>query len=615
MALARVSSPRVRVGGTDIGTVSPLVRLLRFAIPHQTRIIAALPAMLLYALASGGLAYLVEPIFDDLLPQGDQVALICGAIIGLYVVKGGGAYFSVYLMADAGQRVVHDLRTELFRHILGQSTVFFGRRATGRLLSRITNDVSRVQQVVSETFGDLLRESLALVAFAGLLLYRDARLALVCMTGAPLVVYPLIRLGQRVRRTTRRGQEEHEQLSHLAVEALAGHRIVQAFQAETFEHQKFVRTSQRLYRTTMKITSTLSALPPLMELLGGVGIAGALWYGSRQIAAADLSPGEFTSFMTALLLMYGPVKKLSRVNANIQQAIASAERIFETMDTHTEIADRPGARPLETLGSSIEFRDVMFQYHDDTEPVLRGVSFTVQVGEIVAVVGLSGAGKTTLVNLVPRFHDVSGGAILIDGVDVRDVTLASLRQAVGIVTQETVLFDASVADNIAYAAPHASRDDVVAAARAAHAHEFIVELPNRYDGVVGERGQRLSGGQRQRLTIARALLKNPPILILDEATSALDAESELLVQDALAKLLLNRTAFVIAHRLSTIRRADRIIVIEDGRVVESGNHDGLLARPDSSYAKLYATQVFGDGAGEQTAGADDPPPALMLPPA
>ncbi|MEE2638188.1 MAG: ABC transporter transmembrane domain-containing protein, partial [Acidobacteriota bacterium] len=229
MALARVSSPRVRVGGTDIGTVSPLVRLLRFAIPHQTRIIAALPAMLLYALASGGLAYLVEPIFDDLLPQGDQVALICGAIIGLYVVKGGGAYFSVYLMADAGQRVVHDLRTELFRHILGQSTVFFGRRATGRLLSRITNDVSRVQQVVSETFGDLLRESLALVAFAGLLLYRDARLALVCMTGAPLVVYPLIRLGQRVRRTTRRGQEEHEQLSHLAVEALAGHRIVQAF--------------------------------------------------------------------------------------------------------------------------------------------------------------------------------------------------------------------------------------------------------------------------------------------------------------------------------------------------------------------------------------------------
>ena len=558
--------------------------------------LAALPAMALYALASGVLAWLIQPIFDQVLPQGDRVGLICGAIVGLYVVKGVSAYFSVYLMADAGQLLVRDLRTELFAHILGQSTAFFGGRATGRLLSRITSDVSRVQQVVSEICGDLLRESLLLVTYAGLLLYLDARLALVCITGAPLVVYPLVRLGQRVRRTTRRSQEQLEQLSHLTVEAFTGHRVVQAFQAEAFEHRKFHRASEQLYRTNMKVTSALSALPPLMELLGGIGIAGVLWYGSREIAAADLSPGQFTSFMAALLLMYGPVKKLSRVNANIQQALAAAERIFETLDTHTEAEDRPGARVLAPPGTGIEFRDVTFQYHDDTEPVLRGVSFSVRAGQVAAVVGLSGVGKTTLVHLVPRFHDVTGGAILIDGVDVRDVTLRSLRGTIGMVTQDTILFDASIADNIAYADQAASRESIEAVARAAHAHEFIVELPDGYDTPIGERGHRLSGGQRQRLTIARALLKNSPILILDEATSALDAESELLVQDALGKLLLNRTAFVIAHRLSTIRRADAIIVLEGGRVVEIGRHAELLARPDSTYARLYASQVFGSGA-------------------
>ncbi len=588
--------------------MNPLLRLLRYALPHRARVLAALPAMACYAAASGGLVLLIESIFDRVLPRGEQVELICGALIVLYALKGVGNYFSVYLMADAGQRLVHDLRTELFAHILRQSTGFFGKQATGRLLSRITSDVGRVQQVVSETCGALLRESLAVVAFASLLLYYDARLALVCLTGAPLVVYPLVRLGQRVRRTTRRSQEQLEHLSHLTVEAFTGHRIVQAFQAETFEHEKFERASSRLYRTIMKVTSTLSALPPLMELLGGLGIAGVLFYGSREIAAGDLSPGQFVSFMAALLLMYGPVKKLSRVNANIQQAIASAERIFETLDTHTETGDRPGARVLPPLGSAIEFRDVVFQYHADVDPVLRGVSFTVRAGQVVAVVGLSGAGKTTLINLVPRFYDVTGGAILIDDIDVRDVTVHSLRQSIGMVTQDTILFDASVVDNIAYAAPGASREAVEAVARAAHAHEFIVDLPDGYETMIGERGQRLSGGQRQRLTIARALLKNPPVLILDEATSALDAESELLVQDALEKLLLNRTAFVIAHRLSTIRRADAIIVLEDGRVVESGRHAELLANRDSVYSKLYATQLFGSegddkGAVSEPAGA------------
>ena len=581
--------------------MNPLLRLLRFVLPHKLRVIAALPAMVLYALASGGLAYIIEPIFDQALPEGVDVGWICGALVGLYLAKGAGAYCSVYLMADAGQRLVHDLRTELFQHMLDQSRTFFGSRTTGRLLSRLTSDVNRVQHVVSETCGDLIRESLALAAFAALLFYQDARLALVCMTGAPLVVYPLVRLGQQVRRTTRRGQEQVEHLSHLAVEALTGHRIVQAFQAERFERQKFERASRRLYRTIMRVTSALTILPSVIELVGGIFIAGVLWYGSREIAAGDLTTGEFTSFMTALLLMYGPVRKLSRVNANIQQAIAASERIFEVLDTRTEAGDRPGAVALPPFTSEIEFRDVTFRYPDGDAAVLRGVSFAVRAGEVVAVVGLSGAGKSTLVNLVPRFHDVTGGGILIDGIDVRDVTLQSLRGAIGIVTQETFLFDASVADNIAYASPGTSRESIVAVARAAHAHEFIVDLPQGYDTVIGERGQRLSGGQRQRLTIARALLRNPPILVLDEATSALDAESELLVQDALARLLFNRTAFVIAHRLSTIRRADAIIVLEGGRVAESGRHEELLSRPGSSYAKLYATQVFGQEGEERAA--------------
>jgi subfamily B ATP-binding cassette protein MsbA len=572
--------------------VKPLKRLFGYAAPYRFRLAWAVAGMFVYAAGSTGLAWLIKPIFDSVLPNQQSLAITTWAIVGFYLLKGAGSYVSSYLMADVGQRVVMDLRNALYRHILGQSAGFFAQRTTGQLMSRVNNDVSQVQQAVSETAGDLARESVALVGYTALLLYYDARLTLVCLTGAPLIVYPLIRLGQRVRRTTRRSQEAIEHLSHVSAEAFTGHRIVKAFATEAHEAEKFGRAGRQLYRTNMKVTAALASLPPLMEVIGGIGMAAALWYGSRQIAVGRLTTGEFALFIGALFLMYGPAKKLSRVNANLQQAAAASERIFDMLDTHTEVKEVADAQPLAPLQRAIEFRDVAFGYDDGPGRILRAVSFTVTAGQMVAIVGRSGAGKTTLVNLLPRFYDVSAGGIFIDGVDLRHVTLASLRHQIGIVTQETVLFDDTVANNIAYGSPRASIEAIEAAARAAHAHEFIVTLARGYDAMIGERGQRLSGGQRQRLAIARALLKNAPILVLDEATSALDSESELLVQDALSNLMLNRTAFVIAHRLSTIRRADAIIVLERGRVVEIGRHDDLVGRPDGVYAALYQMQLL-----------------------
>jgi subfamily B ATP-binding cassette protein MsbA len=570
--------------------VNVFLRLIAYARPYRGRLAAAAVAMIVYGAASAGVAALIQPILDRVLPRHEELAQITTAILALYLIKGAGAYLSGYWMTDVGQRVVRDLRNLLFTHILGQSAAFFSAQTSGRLMSRITNDVAQIQQAVSETLGDLARESLALIGFAALLVYYDARLALVCMTGAPLVVYPLVRLGQRVRRTTRHSQEALAQITHVSAEAFTGHRIVKAFGAEQRETDKFRAASDGLYRMSMKVTSTLSILPPLMEFIGGVAFAVALWYGSQEISAGRLTTGEFVGFIAALFMMYGPAKKLSRVNANLQQAIAAAERIFEMFDTHSEVRERPGAIGLPRFRDVIEFRDVCFSYDGADDATLSAVSFSVRGGQTLAIVGRSGAGKTTLVNLIPRFYDVTGGAIAIDRHDVRDVTLASLRGQIAIVTQETVLFDDSIGVNIAYGRPGASHAEIEAAARAAHAHEFIMALDEGYDTRIGERGQRLSGGQRQRIAIARAILRDSPILILDEATSALDAESEMLVQDALSTLMLNRTSFVIAHRLSTVRRADAIVVLERGHIVETGRHEELLAR-GGAYAKLYELQL------------------------
>jgi subfamily B ATP-binding cassette protein MsbA len=572
----------------------PLRRLFAFSRPYRGIFAAALGAMLVYAAASAAVALLVKPIFDRVLPgeAGWPFRYWAALILLTYLAKGIGSYFSTYLMTDVGQRVVRDVRDKLFRHILDQSAAFFSQRTTGQLMSRITNDVNQVQQAASETIGDLIREGLTAIGYAAAMFYFEWRLALVSMVGAPIVLYPLVRLGQRVRRSTRRSQEHLEHLSHLTAEAFTGHRIVKAFGAEAHEAARFAGASNQLYRTNLKVTSTVSVLPPIMEFLGGLAIVGLLWYGRSGVASHRTTMGDFVGFIFAAFMLYTPVKRLSRVNATLQQANAAATRIFEVLDTHSEVTERPGARPMPRLARAVEFKDVSFSYDGAGKAVLKSVTFGARAGQVIALVGLSGAGKTTLVNLLPRFYDVTGGSILIDGIDVRDVTLASLREQIGIVTQETVLFDDTIANNIAYGRPGASRSLIEEAARAAHAHDFVMALPDKYDARIGERGQRLSGGQRQRLAIARALLKDSPILILDEATSSLDAESELLVQDALANLMRNRTAFVIAHRLSTVRRADAIVALERGQVAEIGRHEELLARPAGVYAKLYALQIF-----------------------
>jgi subfamily B ATP-binding cassette protein MsbA len=570
--------------------LNDLRRLLSQAWPYRGRLFLACVSMLGYGAASAGLAYLIKPVFDDVLIQHVNLGLVGSLIVILYAVKGLFSYFATYLMSWVGQRAVMDLRNRLYQHVIRQSVGFFKRKSTGTLISHITNDVEKIQQAVSEALGDLLMQSFALVGYGALLFYYDFWLAVVCLVTAPLAVYPLVTLGRKLRRITDTGLERWRDITNILHEAISGSRIVKAFRMEGFETERFETATARLFRSNMRITRVVSIMPPIMELVGGLGLAAAIWYGSRSISQEQMTTGEFTSFMAALFMMYTPVKKLSRVNATFQQALSAASRIFAVLDTEQEIQEAPDAVDIAPLAQRIEFREVQFAYDDGEGPALEKVSLIIEAGQVVALVGMSGAGKSTLASLVPRFYDPTGGAVLFDGIDIRKATLSSLRGQVGLVTQEVILFNDTVRNNIAYGLKTIADAEIRKAAAAANALEFIEALPRGFDTVVGEKGSRLSGGQRQRLAIARAILKNPPILVLDEATSSLDAESEALVQQALENLMVNRTTIVIAHRLSTVRRADQIVVIEDGRVQEVGRHDELIRRSTSLYRRLYQLQ-------------------------
>lgn len=569
--------------------MSVFKRLLRRARPHVFKFVAAAVCMLVVGLTQSSLAYLVKPLMDEIFLTKNRTMLfwIPLAVILVYFLKGLGTYASTMIMTYIGQRIVADLRYDLYNKMQQQSLSFFTRHPTGLLMSRITNDVQYIQGAVSEAVTSLVKDSFTLVFLIALVFYRDWKLAIISMIVFPATVYPIAKFGQKMRSVATRTQVTMGSLTNLLQETISGTRIVKAFSMEEYENKRFAKENDQLFRLVMKSISISALSTPFMEFLGGIAIATIVLYGGYQVISGFSTPGSFMSFMTALIMLYEPIKRLTNVNNTIQQGIAGAERVFNIIDSVPDIRNRPDAVELPRISQGIVIENVTFRYEE--APVLKNIDLSIKAGEVVAFVGMSGGGKTTLVNLIPRFYDVTEGRVLIDGRDIRDVTVDSLRRQIGIVTQQTILFNDTVRKNIAYGDINKNDDAVIEAAKAANAHDFIVNLPQGYDTVIGEQGTKLSGGEKQRLSIARALLKNAPILILDEATSSLDTESEIEVQGALENLMKGRTTLIIAHRLSTIRNADRIIVLVNGEIVEEGNHDTLLEKK-GEYFKLYSMQ-------------------------
>lgn len=567
--------------------------MLSLAKDNWPRLAVAVVCSAMVAAMTSVSAYLVKPAVEKIFEQKDSqmLVLIPVVIIAVYTIKGVAAYGSGYLLSYVGQDIIRRLRNRMYSHIQDLPLAFFQGEKTGDLMSRITNDVAVISSMFTSAITGSIRDGFTVIGLITVTFFLIPKLAVFTFIVFPIAVYPIFYIGRKIRRVRLGVQESWADLSVFLHETFTGTKIVKAFNMEDHEKNRFAKKSRKIFRLEMKENKVREMSSPLMELLGGLGVGFIIWYGGRHVISGTYSFGAFMAFLTAVGLMYQPLKKISRLNNAIQRGLAAMDRIYDILERKSDIIETVSPVDIPSGSHRIAFENVSFKY--DRDLVLKNITLRVNTGEIIALVGMSGGGKTSLVNLIPRFYDPIEGQVLIDEVDIRQISIAGLRSQIAIVTQEPILFNDTVRSNIAYGTPEASDQQIADAAKAAYAYEFIESFPDGFDTSIGELGGRLSGGQRQRICIARALLKDAPILILDEATSSLDSESEILVQKALENLMEGRTTFVIAHRLSTIGNADRIIVIVDGRIVEEGRHDQLLSLRQEYY-KLYQMQFAND---------------------